>query len=150
MAEGLIRSSLSDARNWALSGSLWGFPLGISCCQLELDSAAGPRFDVERFGIQWRGIPAEADLLIVAGPVNHQLKEELRRTYDEMKHPKYVIAMGSCASTGGMFSPGDEVCAGIEGVVPVDIFIPGCPPRPESVIHALLRLQEKIRCDVKI
>lgn len=150
MAEGLMQTKLSALRNWALSSSPWAFPLGVSCCYLELGSVAGPRFDLERFGVRFRGVPAEADVLIVAGPVNQKMKEELRRAYDEMKHPKYVIAMGSCASTGGMFVLGDEVSQRIEGVVPVDIFIPGCPPRPESIIHALLRLQEKIHCGAKI
>jgi NADH-quinone oxidoreductase B subunit len=108
-------------------------------------SAMGPRFDVERFGVLPKTLPTEADLLLISGPITEAMREEVIGVYRKMKDPKYVISIGSCANTGGMFAESKEVVPGVDALVPVDLYIPGCPPRPEALIHGLLRLQERIR-----
>lgn len=130
---------------WAVKSSLWTYNAGLSCCSLEFMSATGPRYDWERFGALPSQHPNEADLLVVSGPLTDLMAEEIKKIYDQMRGPKYVISMGSCANTGGMFTPISAVIkGGVDRVLPVDIYVPGCPPRPEALMHALLRLQEKI------
>lgn len=126
--------------------SLWIYHVGLSCCTLEAEAAAGPRFDWERLGCRVVTDHRNADVLFVSGPVTPGLEGELKKIHSEMREPKFVVAVGSCASTGGMFSlEGKNRLPGLEAIIPVDLFIPGCPPRPESLIHALIKLQEKIR-----
>lgn len=132
-------------KNSVLADSLWIYHVGLSCCGLEVEAAAGPRFDWERLGCRLVDDHRDADVLFVAGPVTEALAPELKRIYGEMREPKFVVAVGSCASTGGMFGlEGPERISGVDEKIPVDLLIPGCPPRPESLIHAILRLQEKL------
>lgn len=128
------------------SKSLWYMAFGIACCAIEgLMHASGPRFDFDRMGVFFRASPRQADVMIVAGTVNLKMAEVVKRLYDEMPEPKYVIAMGACASTGGPFREYPNVCLGVDKIVPVDVYIPGCPPRPESVQFAFIQLMEKIK-----
>jgi len=132
--------------DWARRNSLWYMAFGIACCAVEgLMSASGPRFDFDRMGVFFRASPRQADVMIVAGTVNHKMAETVRRLYDQMPEPKWVVAMGACASTGGPFREYPNVVLGVDKVVPVDVYIPGCPPRPESVQYGFIRLQEKIK-----
>jgi NADH-quinone oxidoreductase subunit B len=130
----------------ARSNSLFYLSYGIACCAIEgLMSAGGPRFDYDRFGIFHRGTPRQVDVMIVAGTVNRKMAPVLRRLYDQMPEPKWVIAMGACACTGGPFREYPNVVLGVDTVVPVDIYVPGCPPRPESMQYGFMQLQRKIR-----
>src|SRR5690606_37213026 len=122
--------------------SLWIFHAALSCCGLEVEAATGPRFDWERLGCKIVTDHRHADILFISGPVNRHLGPELQRIHSEMKGAKFVVAIGSCASTGGMFSVGESGLSGVDSYVPVDIFVPGCPPRPESLIHAILMLKD--------
>lgn len=131
--------------DWARRRSLWYMAFGIACCAIEgLMHASGPRFDFDRHGVFFRASPRQSDVMIVAGTVNHKMAETVKRLYDQMPEPKWVIAMGACASTGGPFREYPNVVMGVDKVVPVDVYIPGCPPRPESVQYAFLRLMDKI------
>ncbi len=130
----------------ARTNSLWYISFGIACCAIEgLMSASGPRFDFDRMGVFFRNSPRQADVMIVAGTVNHKMAETVRRLYEQMPEPRYVVAMGSCACTGGPFREYPNVVMGADTIVPVDVYIPGCPPRPESVQYAFLELRKKIR-----
>lgn len=135
---------------WSLQRSLWTFNFGTSCCSIEFQNVSGARFDWERFGGKVVDSPEKADLLVVSGHINQVLKQNLLDTYYSMSYPKYVMAVGSCANSGGMFiEKSDEIILGVDQIIPVDIYVPGCPPRPESLIHGLLRLQESISQQVK-
>ena len=130
----------------ARSNSLWYMAFGIACCAIEgLMSASGPRFDFDRMGVFFRASPRQADVMLVAGTVNRKMAETVRRLYDQMPEPKYVVAMGACALTGGPFREYPNVVLGVDTVVPVDVYVPGCPPRPESVQYGFIQLQKKIR-----
>ena len=132
--------------DWARRRSLWYMAFGIACCAIEgLMHASGPRFDFDRHGVFFRASPRQSDVMIVAGTVNHKMAETVKRLYDQMPEPKWVIAMGDCASTGGPFREYPNVIMGVDKIVPVDVFIPGCPPRPESVQYAFLQLMDKIK-----
>jgi NADH-quinone oxidoreductase subunit B len=132
--------------DYARTNSLWYLSYGIACCAIEgLMSAGGPRFDYDRFGIFHRGTPRQVDVMLVAGTVNKKMAPVLRRLYDQMPEPKWVIAMGACACTGGPFREYPNVVLGVDEIVPVDVWIPGCPPRPESVQYGFMQLQQKIR-----
>ena len=132
--------------DWARRNSLWYVSFGIACCAVEgLMSASGPRFDFDRMGVFFRASPRQADVMIVAGTVNHKMAATVKKLYDQMPEPKWVVAMGACASTGGPFREYPNVVLGVDKVVPVDVYVPGCPPRPESVQYAFIRLQEKIK-----
>ena len=132
--------------DWARRNSLWYLAFGIACCAIEgLMSASGPRFDFDRMGVFFRASPRQADVMIVAGTVNHKMAETVRRLYEQMPEPKWVVAMGACASTGGPFRSYPNVVLGVDKIVPVDVYIPGCPPRPESVQYGFMQLQEKIK-----
>jgi len=126
--------------------SLWYMAFGIACCAIEgLMHAGGPRFDYDRFGIFHRGSPRQSDVMIVAGTVNKKMAHVVKKLYDQMPEPKWVIAMGACASTGGPFREYPNVVLGVDRIVPVDVYVPGCPPRPESMQYAFMQLQEKIK-----
>ena len=134
----------------ARTNSLWYLAFGIACCAIEgLMHASGPRYDLDRFGIFFRASPRQADVMIVAGTVNHKMAESLKLLYDQMLEPKWVIAMGACATSGGPFRDYPNVVLGVDQIVPVDIYIPGCPPRPESVQYGYLQLQKKIKADAE-
>lgn len=137
--------------DWARRNSLWYMAFGIACCAIEgLMSASGPRFDFDRMGVFFRASPRQADVMIVAGTVNQKMALTVRRLYDQMPEPKWVVAMGACASTGGPFREYPNVVLGVDKVVPVDVYIPGCPPRPEAVQYGFIRLQEKIKAQTEV
>jgi NADH-quinone oxidoreductase subunit B len=129
----------------ARRNSLWYLAFGIACCAIEgLMSASGPRFDFDRMGVFFRASPRQADVMIVAGTVNLKMAQTVKRLYDQMPEPKWVVAMGACACTGGPFREYPNVVLGVDKIVPVDVYIPGCPPRPESVQYGFMQLQKKI------
>lgn len=143
--DGFITTSVQAVIKWAQKNSVWPMPLGISCCAIEMMAFASPRFDVSRFGSEvFRMSPRQSDLLLVAGTVTYKMSWVVRKIYDQMPDPKWVISMGVCASTGGMFRS-YPVVQGIDQFLPVDAYIAGCPPRPEAVIKALMTIQEKIQ-----
>ena len=130
--------------NWGRKNSLWPMPLGLSCCGIELMAMIGPKFDIARFGAEAaRFSPRQCDLLIVAGTLTWKMAEACRTIYDQMPDPKWVIAMGVCSSSGGMYDS-YAVVQGVDSILPVDVYVPGCPPRPDAVIDAILKLQKKI------
>jgi NADH-quinone oxidoreductase subunit B len=145
--EGLIVTSLDYFINWGRSNSLWPMTFGLACCAIEMMAVGASRFDLDRFGAgAFRATPRQSDLMIVAGTVNYKMAERVKRLYDQMPDPKYVIAMGACTVGGGpYFKYGYHVVKGVDLVVPVDVYVPGCPPRPEALIEAIMRLQDKIR-----
>lgn len=145
--EGLVMTSLDYFVNWGRSNSLWPLSFGLACCAIEMMATGGARFDIARFGSEkFSATPRQADLMIVAGTVSFKMAERLRRLYDQMPEPKYVIAMGACTIGGGpYFKHGYHVVKGVDLIVPVDVYVPGCPPRPEALLEGLMRLQDKIR-----
>ena len=144
--EGEVVVSRADAViNWVRRHSVWPMPMGIACCAIELMAAGGSRFDISRFGMEvMRFSPRQSDCMIVAGTVTYKMAQVVRRIYDQMAEPKWVVAMGACASTGGMYRS-YAVLQGVDRVVPVDVYISGCPPRPEALLDGMMRLQEKIK-----
>ncbi|MBI4579812.1 MAG: NADH-quinone oxidoreductase subunit NuoB [Planctomycetes bacterium] len=145
--EGLIVTSLDWALNWARQNSLWPMTFGLACCAIEMMATGMSRFDLDRFGMgAFRPTPRQSDLMIVAGTVTYKMASRVRRLYNQMADPKYVIAMGACTIGGGpYFKHGYHVVKGIDLVVPVDVYVPGCPPRPEALLEGLMRLQDKIK-----
>ena len=142
--DGFMTTRLDEVINWARKNSLWPMPMGISCCAIEMMATASPRFDISRFGSEvMRFTPRQCDVMIVAGTVTYKMAKVVRKIYDQMPDPKWVISMGACASSGGMFRS-YPVVQGIELFMPVDVFVAGCPPRPENLLRALLELQKKI------
>src|SRR5665811_1496793 len=143
--QGLVITSLEALYNWGRSNSVWPLGFGLACCAIEMIAASMARFDLARFGSEvFRPSPRQADLMIVAGTVTKKMAPQVVRLYNQMPEPKYVIAMGACAISGGPFKQGYNVLKGIDRLIPVDIHIPGCPPRPEALIHALMTLQKKM------
>jgi NADH-quinone oxidoreductase subunit B len=143
----VVTASLEQAINWARQASIWPMTFGVACCAIEMMATGAGRFDLDRFGAgAFRASPRQADLMIVAGTINFKIASRIRRLYDQMPEPKYVIAMGGCAIAGGPYAQyGYNVVKGVDRVVPVDVYSPGCPPRPESLLEALMRLQDKIK-----
>ena len=140
----IIFTRLDAAINWMRGNSLWPMPMGLACCAIELMAAGGARFDISRFGMEvMRFSPRQADCMIVAGTVTYKMAEVVRRIYDQMPDPKWVVAMGACASSGGMYRS-YAVLQGVDRVVPVDVYVSGCPPRPEALLDAMMKLQKKI------
>ena len=146
MKGGLLLSTVGKALKWARSESLWYLSTGSSCCADEVFGAMGCRYDLERFGSVQQVDPRQADLLIVLGMVSYKAAAHLRAMYELMLSPKYVLAVGSCANCGGAFAPelSYSVVPGVDRIIPVDVYVPGCPPRPEAIMNGLLTLQEKI------
>ena len=140
----VIVTRLDSALNWFRKNSLWPMPMGLACCAIELMAAGASRYDIARFGSEvMRFSPRQSDVMIVAGTVTYKMALALRRIYDQMPEPKWVIAMGACASTGGMYRS-YAVLQGVDNIVPVDVYVAGCPPRPEALLDALLHLQKKV------
>ena len=140
----IVLSTVRAVGNWARKNSMWPLPLGLSCCGIEFMATAMSRYDMARFGMEVaRFSPRQADLLLVAGTLTYKMAQVMTRLYDQMAEPKWVISMGACASSGGMYRS-YSVVQGIDEFVPVDFYISGCPPRPDSVINVLMKLQEKI------
>jgi NADH-quinone oxidoreductase subunit B len=142
--DGYIATTIDAVVAWARKSSVWPMPLGISCCAIEMIASADPKYDISRFGSEvMRFTPRQCDLLIVAGTVTYKMAKVVRRIYDQMPDPKWVIAMGVCTSTGGMYRS-YSVVQGIDQFLPVDVYTAGCPPRPENLLNALITIQEKI------
>jgi NADH-quinone oxidoreductase subunit B len=145
--EGVITTTIEQAINWARQSSLWPLTFGLACCAIEMMAVGDPRFDIARFGSEkFSATPRQADLMIVAGTVTFKMASRVQRLYNQMGDPKFVIAMGACTVGGGpYFKWGYHVVKGVDLVVPVDVYVPGCPPRPEALLEGLMRIQDKIK-----
>src|SRR6266446_4218188 len=145
LPSGLLLTSVEKFVNWARTGSLWPATFGLACCAIEMMASGAAHYDLSRFGMEvFRASPRQADLMIVAGRVSQKMAPVLRQVYDQMMEPKWVISMGVCASSGGMFN-NYAIVQGVDQIVPVDVYAPGCPPGPETLLHAILTLHEKIK-----
>jgi NADH-quinone oxidoreductase subunit B len=148
--QGFLLAKLDDLVNEIRANSIWPLTFGLACCAIEMMATVGTRYDLARFGAEvFRASPRQADLMIVAGRVSQKMAPVLKQIYDQMPEPKWVIAMGACASCGGVFN-NYAIVQGVDEVVPVDIYVPGCPPRPESLIYGVLQLQRKIKKSIRI
>ena len=142
--DSIITTTISKVADWGRKSSLWPAMFGLACCAIEMMSASASRFDLARFGSEvFRASPRQSDLMIVSGRVCQKMAPVLRQIYDQMPDPKWVISMGACASSGGVYN-NYAVIQGVDKIVPVDVYVPGCPPRPEALIDAIIKLQEKI------
>ncbi len=147
--QGVVVTTIQELYNWGRSNSVWPLSFGLACCAIEMMAASMAKWDIARFGSEvFRPSPRQADLMIVAGTVTKKMAPQVVRLYNQMPEPKYIIAMGACAISGGPFKQGYNVLKGIDRLLPVDIHIPGCPPRPEALLHALITLQKKIESQV--
>lgn len=145
LSENVILTTVDDLYNWARLSSLWPLLFGTACCFIEFAALIGSRFDFDRFGLVPRSSPRQADLIITAGTITMKMAPALVRLYEQMPEPKYVIAMGACTITGGMFSVDSPTAVrGVDKLIPVDIYLPGCPPRPEAIVDAIIKLRKKI------
>jgi NADH-quinone oxidoreductase subunit B len=144
LAPNIIVTSMDKLINWGRSSSLWPVTFGLACCAIEMMTTGSSHYDLDRMGIIFRGSPRQADFMIVAGTVTKKMSQIVRRVYDQMPEPRYVLSMGSCACSGGIFNTYSTV-QGCDSFVPVDVYIPGCPPRPEALLHGIIKLQEKIK-----
>jgi NADH-quinone oxidoreductase subunit B len=143
----LVPTKLDAAINWIRSNSMWPMPMGLACCGIELMAVAASRFDIARFGAEvMRFSPRQSDCMIVAGTVTYKMAPHVRRIYDQMASPKWVIAMGACASSGGMYRS-YATLQGVDKIIPVDVYVSGCPPRPEALLDALIKLQAKVKVE---
>ncbi|MCH7782016.1 NADH-quinone oxidoreductase subunit B [candidate division KSB1 bacterium] len=146
--DNILITSVDKIFNWARLSSLWPMTFGLACCAIEMMATGASRFDLDRFGIMFRASPRQSDVMIIAGTVTMKMSSRIVRLYEQMPEPKYVISMGSCATCGGPYwEHGYHVLKGVDKIIPVDVYVPGCPPRPEALIDGLLELREKIRKD---
>jgi NADH-quinone oxidoreductase subunit B len=143
--KGFLVAKLDEVVNWARTGSLWPMTFGLACCAVEMMHTIGARYDLDRFGIFPRASPRQSDLMIVAGTLCNKMAPALRKVYDQMAEPRWVISMGSCANGGGYYHYSYSVVRGCDRVVPVDIYVPGCPPTAEALLYGILQLQKKIK-----
>ena len=146
LQQGFVLTGIDAVLNWARSGSLWPLTFGLSCCAVEMMRVAAPRNDIARLGTVFRTSPRQADLLIVAGTLSNKMAPALRRVYDQMAEPRWVLSVGSCANSGGCCHDSYAVVRGCERIVPVDVHVPGCPPTAEALLYGIRQLQQKIRC----
>jgi NADH-quinone oxidoreductase subunit B len=147
---GVITTTLEQAVNWGRKYSMWPMTFGLACCAIEMMASGASRFDISRFGAEvFRGSPRQSDLMIVSGRVSNKMTPVVKRLYEQMPYPKWVVAMGDCASVGGPFN-NYAIVQGVDKIVPVDVYVPGCPPRPEALFYALTLLQDKIQKHEKL
>src|SRR5512133_1217961 len=145
LPSGVLLTTVEKFAGYARKGSLWPATFGLACCAIEMMAAGGPRFDIARYGMEvFRASPRQADLMIVAGRVSQKMAPVVRQVYDQMPNPKWVISMGVCASSGGMFN-NYAIVQGVDHIIPVDIYLPGCPPRPEMLLNAIIELHQQIQ-----
>ena len=142
---GFVITSIDKLVNWARSGSLWPVTLGLACCAIEMMHSSAARYDADRFGVFYRASPRQADVMIVAGTLVNKMAPALRKVYDQMAEPKWVISMGSCANGGGYYHDSYSVVRGCDQIIPVDIYVPGCPPTAEALLNGIIELQRKIK-----
>lgn len=143
--KGFVVASMDKLITWARTGSMWPMTFGLACCAVEMMQAAASRYDMDRFGVVFRPSPRQADVMIVAGTLCNKMAPALRKVYDQMAEPRYVISMGSCANGGGYYHYSYSVVRGCDRIVPVDVYVPGCPPTAEALMYGILQLQKKIR-----
>jgi NADH-quinone oxidoreductase subunit B len=142
--EMVVTTKVDEILNWSRKSSVWYMLFGLACCAIEMMQTGGPRADLDRFGAVPRATPRQSDMMIIAGTLTLKMALRTKVLYDQMPDPKYVISMGSCSNCGGLFQLAYSVCDGVDKVIPVDVYVPGCPPRPEALTEGLLKLQEKM------
>jgi len=147
---GMATTTLDALINWARTGSMWPMTFGLACCAVEMMQAGAARYDLDRFGVIFRPSPRQSDVMIVAGTLTNKMAPALRKVYDQMPNPKWVISMGSCANGGGYYHYAYSVTRGCDRIIPVDVYVPGCPPTAEALIYGILQLQAKIRRETTI
>lgn len=142
--QNFITTTLDEVLNWSRENSLWFYLFALACCGIEMMQAGGPKTDLDRFGMAPRATPRQSDLMIVAGTLTYKMAIRIKLLYEQMAEPRYVISMGSCSNCGGLFTPGYSVLKGVDQIIPVDIYVPGCPPRPEALVEGIFKLRDKI------
>lgn len=150
LKESFVTTTVDKLINWARTGSLWPMTFGLACCAVEMMHAGASRYDMDRFGLLFRPSPRQSDVMIVAGTLTNKMAPALRKVYDQMTLPKWVISMGSCANKGGYYHFSYSVVRGCDNIVPVDIYVPGCPPTSEALLHGIIQLQKKIKRECSI
>ncbi|XP_075399717.1 NADH dehydrogenase [ubiquinone] iron-sulfur protein 7, mitochondrial isoform X2 [Tenrec ecaudatus] len=145
-----VVAKLDDLINWARRSSMWPMTFGLACCAVEMMHMAAPRYDMDRFGVVFRASPRQSDVMIVAGTLTNKMAPALRKVYDQMPEPRYVVSMGSCANGGGYYHYSYSVVRGCDRIVPVDIYVPGCPPTAEALLYGILQLQKKIKREKRL